>query len=91
MDAYNRRRLGRPPRPVLVAGVAVVALAGGGGFGYAATHALSGKPAADTAATVSGSSATAANIVDLTAVKAGHASFGFPFHRAKPAPTPTRS
>jgi hypothetical protein len=34
-------------------------------------------------ATVSGSTATAANIVDVTAVKAGRASFGF---RTPPAP-----
>lgn len=42
-------------------------------------------------ATVSGSSATAANIIDLTAVKAGHAAFGFPFHGPKPAPSPSSS
>jgi hypothetical protein len=35
-------------------------------------------------ATVSGSTATAANIIDLTAVKANHASFGFPAHPANP-------
>ena len=39
----------RPGRPVAIAGVAVVALAGGGGIGYAATHSLTAK-AADTAA-----------------------------------------
>jgi hypothetical protein len=31
-------------------------------------------------ATVSGSTATAANVLDITAVKAGRASFGFPVH-----------
>jgi hypothetical protein len=35
-------------------------------------------------ATVSGSTATAANILDLTAVKASHAAFGFPAHPANP-------
>jgi hypothetical protein len=34
-------------------------------------------------ATVSGSTATAATIVDVTAVKAGRASFGFPGGTAK--------
>ena len=41
-------------------------------------------------ATVSGSSATAATIIDVTAVKAGRASFGFPFHRPKPSASPTQ-
>ena len=44
-----RRPRWRPGRPVAIAGVAVVALAGGGGIGYAATHSLTAK-AADTAA-----------------------------------------
>lgn len=44
----------RPRRPIAVAGVAVVALAAGGGVGYAATHSLSTRPA-DTA-TVSATS-----------------------------------
>jgi len=39
----------RPGRPLAVAGVAVVALAGGAGVGYAATHSLTAK-ASDTAA-----------------------------------------
>ncbi len=43
---WQRRRTGRP---IAVAGVAVVALAAGGGVGYAATHSLS-KRATDTAA-----------------------------------------
>lgn len=48
------RRRWRPARPLAVAGVAVVALAGGGGVGYAATHSLTAK-AADTAAVASAS------------------------------------
>lgn len=40
----------RPGRPVAVAGVAVVALAGGAGIGYAATHSLTPNGAASTAA-----------------------------------------
>jgi hypothetical protein len=44
----------RPGRPVAIAGVAVVALAGGGGIGYAATHSLTAK-AADTAAVTAAS------------------------------------
>jgi hypothetical protein len=44
----------RPGRPLAVAGVAVVALAGGAGVGYAATNSLTAK-AADTAAVASAS------------------------------------
>jgi hypothetical protein len=43
-----RRR--RPVRSVAVAGVAIVALAGGAGIGYTATHSLAAKGATDTAA-----------------------------------------
>jgi hypothetical protein len=39
----------RPARPVAIAGVAVMALAGGAGVGYAATHSTA-KPAADASA-----------------------------------------
>jgi len=46
-------------------------------------------------ATVTGSTATAATIIDVTAVQAGRAAFGFPFHGPKsPAsatPAPTQS
>jgi hypothetical protein len=46
-------------------------------------------------ATVSGSTATAATIIDVTAVKAGRTAFGFPFHGHKPpasaTPAPTQS
>jgi hypothetical protein len=44
----------RPSRPLAVAGVAVVALAGGAGVGYAATNSLTAK-ATDTAAVASAS------------------------------------
>lgn len=44
----------RPRRPIAVAGVAVVALAAGGGVGYAATHTISTRTA--DAATVSATS-----------------------------------
>jgi hypothetical protein len=44
---WQRWRLGRP---IAVAGVAVVALAGGAGIGHAATHSLAAKGATDTAA-----------------------------------------
>jgi hypothetical protein len=44
----------RPSRPLAVAGVAVVALAGGAGVGYAATNSLTAK-ASDTAAVASAS------------------------------------
>jgi len=44
----------RPGRPLAVAGVAVVALAGGAGVGYAATNSLTAK-ASDTAAVASAS------------------------------------
>ncbi len=40
------------------------------------------------AATVSGSTATAAHIVDITAIKAGRASFGFPFGQHKAGEMP---
>ena len=40
----------RAGRPVAIAGVAVAALAGGTGIGFAATHSLTAKGAADTAA-----------------------------------------
>lgn len=43
---HGRRRL---PRPAALAGVAIVALAGGAGVGYAATHSF-GTKASDTAA-----------------------------------------
>jgi hypothetical protein len=49
MITMNPRRW-RPGRPVAVAGVAVVALAGGAGIGYAATHSLTARGATDTAA-----------------------------------------
>jgi len=41
-----------------VAGVAIVALAGGGGIGYAATHSLSAKGATDTAAVAAAAPST---------------------------------
>lgn len=47
----------RPGRPIAVAGVAAVALAAGGGVGYAATHS-GARPAADTAAVSSTPSPT---------------------------------
>jgi hypothetical protein len=47
----------RAGRPIAVAGVAVVALAGGAGVGYAATHSLAAKPAAHNA-TVAAAAAT---------------------------------
>lgn len=40
----------RPVRSVAVAGVAIVALAGGAGIGYTATHSITAKGATDTAA-----------------------------------------
>lgn len=40
----------RPGRSVAAAGVAIVALAGGAGIGYTATHSLTAKGATDTAA-----------------------------------------
>lgn len=49
---WQRRRYGRP---VTVAGVAVVALAGGAGVGYAATHSIA-SPAAPTAAVAAAAS-----------------------------------
>jgi hypothetical protein len=47
----------RPARPVAVAGVVVVALAGGAGVGYAATHSTA-KPATDTSAVSAGATPT---------------------------------
>lgn len=44
----------RHGRPVAIAGVAVVALAGGAGVGYTATHSLSTNKAADTSAVAAG-------------------------------------
>jgi hypothetical protein len=45
----------RPGRPTAVAGVALLALAGGAGIGYAATHSLTAKGATDTAAVAAAS------------------------------------
>ncbi|WP_300614379.1 hypothetical protein [Trebonia sp.] len=47
----------RPRRPVAIAGVAIVALAGGAGVGYAATHTLTAKGATDTVAVGAANSA----------------------------------
>ncbi len=47
----------RPRRPVAIAGVAIVALAGGAGVGYAATHTLAAKGATDTVAVGAANSA----------------------------------
>jgi hypothetical protein len=49
MITMNPRRW-RPGRTAVVTGVAVVALAGGAGIGYAATHSLNAKGATDAAA-----------------------------------------
>jgi hypothetical protein len=46
----------RPSRPVAAAGLAVVALAGGAGIGYAATHSVAASGAADTAAVAAAAS-----------------------------------
>jgi hypothetical protein len=67
-----RRRLGRP---VAIAGVAVVALAGGGGIGYAATHSLTAK-AADTAALAA--SSPSATPSPSASGKPGHGWRSFP-------------
>jgi hypothetical protein len=68
--------------------------------GYTATYAVSSKTIVDAqaagigsvkkgdsifvTATVSGSTATAANVLDMTALKAGRAAFGFPMRPANP-------
>lgn len=72
--------------------------------GYTASYAVTSKTVVDAqaagigsvkkgdtvfvTATVSGSTATAANVLDLTAVKNGRVAFGFPAHPAKPKLVP---
>jgi hypothetical protein len=54
---WQRWRDGRS-RPVAVAGVAIAALAGGAGIGYAATHSLASSGAPDTAAVAAAAAPT---------------------------------
>ena len=54
---WQRWRDGRS-RPVAVAGVAIAALAGGAGIGYAATHSLASSAAPDTAAVAAAAAPT---------------------------------
>jgi hypothetical protein len=65
----------RPGRPITVAGVAVVALAAGGGVGYAATHSIT-TPAADTAA-VSAASTPAPTPSPVAPAPGSHQGRGF--------------
>jgi hypothetical protein len=71
-----RRPRWRPGRTVAIAGVAVVALAGGGGIGYAATHSLTAK-AADTAA-LAASSPSASPSPSASTPESGHGWRSFP-------------
>jgi hypothetical protein len=74
----------RPARPVAITGVAIVALAGGAGVGYVATHST-GKPATDTSAVSTGTTPTPtpSTLVPLPGSRVGPVwrglGAGFPF------------
>lgn len=59
---WQRWRQGRT-RPIAVAGVAIVALAGGAGVGYTATHSVAGSGSTDAAAVAAASSGPSVNPV----------------------------
>ncbi len=68
----------RPGRPAVVAGVAVVALAGGAGIGYATTHSLTAKAAADTAAVAAAPPSASPSPSASGAPDSGHGWRSFP-------------